>query len=226
MSENTEMYLLTMARLIESGISTPIPLSRLADELNIQPVSVNQMVHKLEAEGLVTYTPYKGASLTGPGRKKANQLLRFRRLWEVFLLDYLRYSPAEAERLACRLEHVIPAETAERLAAFLEFPTHTTLGEPIPASQIEYINVDEVVLSQLSVGQDAEISRILANSKTSQFLSAQGLKTNERITITAIGSSGEFLVQSTSGNSVHLSKDLAGKIYTTIIPDHTDTEIG
>ena len=40
-----------IARLIEQGVKEPIPISQLADELSIQPVSTNQMVHKLAEAG-------------------------------------------------------------------------------------------------------------------------------------------------------------------------------
>ena len=56
MSENEEMYLIKIARSNEAGID-PAPLSILAQELNLQPVSANQMIKKLEEAGKVSYTP-------------------------------------------------------------------------------------------------------------------------------------------------------------------------
>ena len=51
MSESEEMYLITIARLIEQGVEAPVPIPLLAGELSIQPVSANQMVHKSRCPG-------------------------------------------------------------------------------------------------------------------------------------------------------------------------------
>jgi Mn-dependent DtxR family transcriptional regulator len=48
----------------------PVPLSKLAEELDISPVSVNEMCRKLQENGLINYQPYKGASLTPRDQKK------------------------------------------------------------------------------------------------------------------------------------------------------------
>jgi len=42
-SESEEMYLITIARLVEQGEEAPVSISRLSGELAIQPVSANQM---------------------------------------------------------------------------------------------------------------------------------------------------------------------------------------
>lgn len=47
MSENEDMYLVIIARNNEAGID-PVAFSILAQELNLQPVSANQMIKKLE----------------------------------------------------------------------------------------------------------------------------------------------------------------------------------
>ncbi len=102
-SESEEMYLIAIARLAEQGVQEPIPISLLAKELSIQPVSANQMVHKLADAGLLDYLPYKGVRLTASGWKVARHVLRHRRLWEVFLVEHLEIALDEADALACRL---------------------------------------------------------------------------------------------------------------------------
>ena len=76
MSESEEMYLITVARYVEDGYEGPVPLSRLAERLSVAPVSVNQMIKKLEEAGLVDYIPYKGVVLTATGRRTARSVLR------------------------------------------------------------------------------------------------------------------------------------------------------
>ncbi|MFH1636200.1 MAG: hypothetical protein ABIG63_19605 [Chloroflexota bacterium] len=61
MSENEQMYLVMIARLQEEGHENPVALSELANALSVLPVSVNQMIHKMDGSGLVKYYPYNSA---------------------------------------------------------------------------------------------------------------------------------------------------------------------
>ena len=152
MSESEEMYLVTIAMLNEVGASDPVPLSQVADQLQIQPVSANQMVRKLEGTGLVDYTPYKGVALTQDGWRQACQILRHRRLWEVFLVERLHFSPIEADQLACRLEHIFPSDAAERLADYLGSPVVSPDGKRIPDPESDTRVQSGVLLSELKIG--------------------------------------------------------------------------
>jgi len=97
-TESEQMYLVTIARLSEMIDECPIPISKVAEVLDITPISANQMIHHLEHLGLLVYTPYKGVEFTDKGWQTGISLLRARRLWEVFLVEHLRYSPEEAEK--------------------------------------------------------------------------------------------------------------------------------
>ena len=130
-----EMYLVTIAVAEEDGSGGPLPLAAVAHSLSISPVSANQMVHRLAERGLVDYHPYRGAVLTAAGRSAARRVLRGRRLWATFLVDRLGFGPAEADALACRLEHVTPPEVADRLSGFLGEPAVGPLGRDIPPAQ-------------------------------------------------------------------------------------------
>lgn len=131
-SESEQMYLVTIAMIAEELGEFPVPVSQIAEWLQVTPISANQMIHRLEEIGLVSYRPYKGVALTSKGQQCANHILRFRRLWETFLVKHLQYGTEQAEGLACRLEHAIPVETADRLEAFLEWPRLSPRGKTIP----------------------------------------------------------------------------------------------
>ncbi len=135
LSESEEMYLAAIARIQESKGTGPAPLSQLASSMEVLPVSANQMVRKLEEEGLVRYTPYKGVELTSAGAQAAQRILRHRRLWEIFLVELLHYTPEESDPLACRLEHILPTEAAERLAVFLGGRSEPPQSQPASQNQ-------------------------------------------------------------------------------------------
>jgi DtxR family Mn-dependent transcriptional regulator len=195
MSESEEMYLVTAVQLAETGVSEPIPLPQLAQALSIQPVSVNQMVRKLADAGYVNYLPYKGMELLPDGRRLANRVLRRRRLWELFLVKHLELPPTEADALACRLEHITPSDVVERLYRFLERPSVSPQGLPIPTDD-EAVELDPPhPLNRLTIGQQAEIMRLEMEPAGSAFLHAEGIRPGAVITVLAIGGQGDFLLQ-------------------------------
>lgn len=211
MSESEEMYLITIARLVERGVEEPVSIPRLASELSIQPVSANQMVHKLAEEELVEYLPYKGVQMTSKGRDAALQVLRDRRLWEVFLVEHLELSPREADALACRLEHITPDGVTGRLAKFLGHPSVTPQGLPIPQ-----VNGGEIVrqirtLTEMAVGERAEIVQVEGDTATRAFLETEGLRPGLEVCLLAIGGGGALLL-AVGENRIHVTETVADKI--------------
>lgn len=212
MSESEEMYLVTLSMLVEVGAEAPIPVSQLANELGIQPVSVNQMIRKLTEAGLVSYEPYKGVGLTAEGERMALRILRHRRLWEVFLVEYLKMPLPEASDLACRMEHIIPDEAAGRLATFLGEPPISPHGKRIPQLTPTESLSSDILLSQLKINQQSQITRIDADSAVQNFLSTEGLKAGVTVTVIGIGNSGAILV-SADECSVYLAENVANCIW-------------
>ena len=89
MSENEQMYLVTIAKLLEGNHESPVALSELANALSVLPVSVNQMIRKMDESGLVKYYPYKGVEFTPPGRQLVMRILRYRRVLGVLQVNHL-----------------------------------------------------------------------------------------------------------------------------------------
>ena len=212
LSESEEMYLVTIRKICESCTDTPIPIPHLAQELDVQPVSVNQMVKKLTEAGLVEYQPYKGVELTEEGQKISTRILRHRRLWEVFLVRELKMTLDEASELACRLEHPISEDVAQRLSIFLGNPEVCYHGSPIYSGSNEKIN-PEISLNQLKVGQHCHIIRVEADQHTRSFLAEEGIHAGMQAIIDAISNTGSILMETTNGRSTCISKQIAQKIY-------------
>ena len=82
----------------------------IADEMNTKSASVTDMIKRLSVKKLLHYTPYKGVKLSDKGRKKALDVVRKHRLWEVFLVDVLKFKWDEVHYIAEELEHVNSAE--------------------------------------------------------------------------------------------------------------------
>ncbi|MGC9346938.1 MAG: metal-dependent transcriptional regulator [Anaerolineae bacterium] len=154
--ERVEEYLGAIYRL-RSDTSTPLPLSHLAEYFGFSPVSVHEMVHKLDKHGWVVYHPYRGVKLTDNGEDAAQALLRRHRLWERFLTDVLDIAWDDAHVIAGRLEHAATELVTERLADFLGEPDSCPHGGPIPPLGVDRA---EQCLRSLVVDGQARVSRI------------------------------------------------------------------
>ncbi|MEJ2484240.1 MAG: metal-dependent transcriptional regulator [Anaerolineales bacterium] len=210
-SENAEMYLVSLALIEESGQETPIPIPRLAEVLDVQTVSANQMIRKLEEEGLVTYQPYKGVSFTDAGSQAAHSIIRNRRLWEVFFVDKLNFTPSQADELACRMEHITEPEVAARLTEFLGHPITSPAGKHIPSLGGLPSPIIGKPLNSLQPGNDAEILQINVDTVTSAFLNSEILKPGSQVTMLAVSSNGSVLV-SIGEHKLSLAPEIASQI--------------
>jgi DtxR family Mn-dependent transcriptional regulator len=184
LSESMETYLVTIARLRVDR--QPVPLSQLAEMLSISPVSVNEMCRKLQDRGLAVYQPYKGVSLTPEGEQRAYYILRRHRLWEVFLVGNLGFDYDEAHEAACQLEHSTPNQVADRLDAFLEYPTVNPEGEPIPRADGVLPEHALLPLTALSAGQRSHIIRCEVDDAGNTFLGEHGIRPGAMLTVLAL----------------------------------------
>ncbi|MFH1929605.1 MAG: metal-dependent transcriptional regulator [Chloroflexota bacterium] len=209
LSESIQMYLVTIARLREGD--HPLPLSRLAKELSISPISANEMCRKMQDEGLVVYRPYKGVSLTPEGEQRACYVLRRHRLWEVFLVKHLGLDSTQAHDAACELEHTTSDLVADRLDTFLEHPTVNPEGLPIPRANCNLPAAESLrPLSALHVGQSGHVVRCEVDDAAKSFLEAHGVRPGARFVLVATAQ--ESLLVEVSLSKVSLSRGLADAI--------------
>lgn len=97
-----------------------VRVTDIAELLGISKPSVNKAIGTLRESGYIEHETYKNVQLTLSGREKAEQILRRHELIRKFLTDSLLVSAETAEKDACRMEHVMSAETIEKLRGYLE----------------------------------------------------------------------------------------------------------
>ena len=139
---------------------SPVRTTTLANEREVKPASVTNMVQKLAGQGLVQYRKHQGVTLTPNGEKIALRVLRYHGLLELFLMQELDYGWDEVHQEAEQLEHVISKQFAERLNELLGSPEFDPHGEPIPQADGSLTVVEAVPLIDLSHGTEATITRI------------------------------------------------------------------
>lgn len=218
-SENEQMYLVMTALLAEVNPGERVSLSSLAQALSIQPVSANQMVRKLSEGGYLDYQPYKGVSLTEEGQRVVRRILRFRRLWETFLVRQLGLSLEQADLLACRMEHITTEGLAARLGNFLGDPRVSPSGKPIPHQMAIEPAAVVIQLDELALNIPADVAEIPASAQARSFLVSQGLMTGAQVRLVGRGSRGDALAQ-VNGQDIHLSGDLLKSILV-YLPDES-----
>ena len=91
----------------------------VAKALNVKMPSVVKGIVELKKLGLVTQEPYSDIELTPKGRKCAAMVLGRHNILREFLVR-LGVSAAIADKDACLMEHILSAETMDRIRDYLE----------------------------------------------------------------------------------------------------------
>lgn len=212
--DRVEEYLGAIYRL-RSDAETPVPLSRLAEYFGFSPVSVHEMVQKLQASGNVRYHPYRGVTLTPSGTDAATRLVRRHRLWERFLTDVLDIPWHEAHEVADKLEHVATPLVTDRLAAFLGDPLACPHGAPIPPQDF---SSSELSLCDLPEGARAQITRIAPEVPALlQRLYQGGVVPGHRVRVLTQSSAGTEVVVDGVPLPVQVAAEDAGAVWLELI---------
>ena len=116
MTKSLEDYVETVFVLIsESGVAH---VRDVAHELNVKMPSVVKAISELKKMGYVTQEPYGDIKLTEKGESVAREILSRHKVLHEFLLS-LGVSEATADKDACLMEHILSAETMDRIEEFL-----------------------------------------------------------------------------------------------------------
>lgn len=135
--------------------------NELARRLHVSAPTATAMAKRLDAQGLVTRTPYRGVTLTDRGRLVALEVLRHHRLLERYLVESLGVPLEEVHVEADRLEHVMSEELEERIDAALGFPTHDPHGDPIPDRELRLVEREPGrTLATLGQGECSVVTRV------------------------------------------------------------------
>lgn len=155
-----------------------VTLKELATDLKVAAPTVTEAVKRLEKKGLVTYTSYKGVTLTEKGWNEARFISKAHRIWELFLLKELGYQESEVHDEAEQLEHAATPMLIERLYEFLGKPKTCPHGNEIPMDVFWYEEKKESNISEIS---DESRARVMSYTKdTEKYLKQIGMAENPR----------------------------------------------
>ena len=112
-TRSREDYLRAIYEL--SKFNKAIRTSDIAEKLGITRASVSRMMSELKSSGLIKKEKYGSVILTESGYKLAVQIKNKHDLIITFLVDVLGVDLEIANQDACKMEHDVSSETAERL---------------------------------------------------------------------------------------------------------------
>eukprot|EP00540_Astrosyne_radiata_P010040 CAMPEP_0116828456 /NCGR_PEP_ID=MMETSP0418-20121206/3664_1 /TAXON_ID=1158023 /ORGANISM="Astrosyne radiata, Strain 13vi08-1A" /LENGTH=421 /DNA_ID=CAMNT_0004457343 /DNA_START=63 /DNA_END=1326 /DNA_ORIENTATION=+ len=142
------------------------------------------MVQKLHNKGLVVYQKYRGARISALGKTYALQIIRKHLLWEVFLVEKLKFGWEEVHELAEQLEHIPSPLLIQRLDDFLGNPTYSPHGEPIPNAQGVCTHKVSMALTNIKAGGSGVVTAVKEGTpQFLQYLSKRGIYIGAKISV-------------------------------------------
>ena len=184
MTTSTEENYLKAIYHLSTGNQNSVLTSAIAGSLSTSAASVTDMIKKLSEKNMVEYERYHGVRITRKGEKVALSIIRRHRLWEVFLMDKLKFKWDEVHDLAEELEHVSSDELTKRLDAFLGFPKFDPHGDPIPDTNGKVHSNGQELLSEITKKGKYILSGVNDHSPSFlQYLENKGLIPGSTFTI-------------------------------------------
>lgn len=118
LTSNMEDYLEVIGQLKKNkGV---VRVKDISDLLNVKKPSVTSALSILKEKELITQERYGYIDFTDSGLKLAIEIQDRHDLLTKFLTDILKVDKKVAEQDACRMEHVISAETFDKLVKFVK----------------------------------------------------------------------------------------------------------
>ncbi|PVY40841.1 metal-dependent transcriptional regulator [Pontibacter virosus] len=151
-----ENYIKAIYKLSDGG-TREVNTNAIADALDTKAASVTDMLRKLSAKGIADYVKYRGVTLTERGERVALQIIRKHRLWEVFLVEKLKFNWDEVHEMAEELEHINSDLLIRRLDEFLGYPKFDPHGDPIPTENGEMNTKQQRLLAELEVNSSGTV---------------------------------------------------------------------
>ncbi len=174
-----EDYIKTIYELTVQRKQDIVKTNEISDTFGFTDQSVNEMIKKLVTKKLVKFIPYKGVQLTKNGIKEATRLIRFHRIWEVFLTDKLSYAWEDVHEDAERLEHASSETLINKLDELLGYPKYCQHGNPIPDAAGHVSAFSSLSIFELEENDTFKIKRVLDHKELLNFLNAHHMHLNK-----------------------------------------------
>jgi DtxR family Mn-dependent transcriptional regulator len=210
LTESIEEYTEGIFRLQEE--LAVVGTGDIAKYMGVAPASVTTMLKRLVELGLAEHAPYQGVRLTVRGEELSIALLRKHRLLERLLVDFLELPWDDVHDLACKLEHYISEDVADKISKALGNPTTCPHGNPVDARA----NDGSFRLSDAVAGDVLSVVKI--TDERAEFLVYVieiGLLPGSRVNVKSRTPFGDVmnLAYDTGHDPVAIGRDVANSIW-------------
>lgn len=178
MSVNRQDYIKAIYEL--GGEKNRIGTKDIAGELKVSSPSVSEMIKKLVKEKYIEYALYKGVKLTPYGLQEALKIKKKHLLWEVFLVEKLKYDWEDVHEVAEMLEHITSPKLEERLEEYLGYPEICPHGTPIKNNGYLF---NHISLDRIKSGENVVIKRLADDKDILRYVKLIDLNIGDKITV-------------------------------------------
>jgi DtxR family Mn-dependent transcriptional regulator len=209
-----ENYLKAIFSINLSNKGEGVSTNELSTHLNNKAGSVTDMLKRLAGKKLIRYQKYKSVHLSAKGERMAINIVRKHRLWEVFLMETLKFKWDEVHDIAEQLEHIRGEELIQRLDDFLGRPRFDPHGDPIPDADGQIGVLHGRPLNQYKRKGHFIFTGVMEHSKTFlQHLSSLGLSIGDSIRVEEINEfDNSVKVKINKNNSCFFSDKVSSSI--------------
>lgn len=216
-SQSIQDYLKTIYRIQESSLENRAKTQKIAEALGLTSASVTGMLKRLAHMKLIDYNSYKGAKLTAGGKKIALEIIRHHRLLELYLKEIMGYPLEKIHDEACRLEHHISDEFADKINDLLGNPEWDPHGHPIPTKDGKITKLKEIQINKMEVGQEVEILRLADDDpQTLAYFEEKGIKPRLKVKINEISPLDGYIKLQLNNKIISIGFNVAKSIYVKI----------
>ncbi len=214
LTQSEENYLKAIY-MIANELGSSVSTNVLAERMDTKPSSVTDMVKKLSDKKLIDYQKYQGCSLTDQGLIKALLIVRKHRLWEVFLVEKLKFGWEEVHVIAEQLEHIQSVKLTNQLDDFLGNPKFDPHGDPIPTREGVILSQSkQIPISDLIINDKGVVIGVEDGSKDFfTFLKRYEIELGTELKVIERFSFDDSILVELNGKEVNLSSFISSKIY-------------
>lgn len=196
--------------------NSPVISARLAERFGVTAPTMTDTLKRMIKQGYVKIDQRKEIFLTERGREVAESLVRRHRLSERWLTDVLGLDWSKAHHEACKLEHALSSEVADKLSDALDHPTTCPHGNPIPGSGQSAVE-GSVSLDRVNSGDQVIVIRISQNAEEDprflEYLQRNGIVPNAELTIQEVAPWAGTVTLSNGAEVVSIGLQAAANIW-------------
>ena len=190
----------------------PVIQARISDWLGVSRPSVSEMVHRMQADGLVTIGDE--IDLTDEGRHLAEVVVRRHRLAERFLSEVLGLPWVKVHHEAETWEHAISDDVERAMWDKLGDPKTCPHGNPIPGAGYRPPSVEPISAMRDRSARLERISEELElDDDVMDYLDVNDLRPGALLEVEDRGPDGTVTVRVNDTTRVALSGHVAERVY-------------